>query len=148
MIEALNLSSEDHVLEIGTGSGYAAAVISRIVRQVTTIERHAELVAFARARLRKLGYNNVVALHGDGSQGWPAEAPYDAIIVAASGPDVPPSLCTQLAVGGRLVMPVGGRKQDQKLIRVLREPDGQFSRQTIGEVRFVPLIGAEGWRMA
>jgi protein-L-isoaspartate(D-aspartate) O-methyltransferase len=146
MIEALDLLPDDQVLDIGTGSGYAAAVISRIVRQVISIERHAELVTYALIRLQRLGYDNVIIHHGDGSQGWPPEAPYEAIIVAASGPDIPPALCSQLAVGGRLVMPVGGRKREQKLMRVIHQPDGQFNRKMIGEVRFVPLIGAEGWR--
>jgi protein-L-isoaspartate(D-aspartate) O-methyltransferase len=145
MIEALELSPTDHVLEIGAGSGYAAAVISRIVRRVTTIERHGELAQFAREKLRNLGYSNVTVYEGDGSRGWPADAPYAAIIVAASGPAVPVSLCEQLAVGGRLVMPIGGRKRDQKLVRAVRMADGRFPQEIIGQVRFVPLIGAEGW---
>jgi protein-L-isoaspartate(D-aspartate) O-methyltransferase len=145
MLEALELSPEDHLLEIGAGSGYAAAVASRIVRRVTTIERHGELAQFARERLQNLGYSNATVHEGDGSRGWPADAPYQAIIVAASGPAVPASLCEQLAIGGRLVMPIGGRKRDQKLVRVVRMADGRCPQETIGQVRFVPLIGVEGW---
>ena len=148
MILQLQLSPTDRVLEIGTGSGYAAAVLSHIARQVYTIERHHQLVEYAQERLQQLGYTNVHIRHGDGTQGWPEFAPYDAIIVAAGGPEVPPSLRNQLAVGGRLVMPVGGKKQRQRLVRVTRISLEQFDTERLTPVAFVPLIGAEGWEEA
>ncbi len=145
MAEALALQPGDRVLEIGTGSGYAAAVLGRIAREVYTVERHAELAATAAARLRDAGFHNVVVQHGDGTLGLPAHAPYDAIVVAAGGPSVPPALCEQLAIGGRLVVPVGEDRDLQELVRVTRRADGGFDRETLGGVRFVPLIGVQGW---
>src|SRR5581483_9573296 len=143
---ALALRPGDRVLEIGTGSGYAAAVLSRVARQVYTVERHEELAAAAAARLRELGYANVSVLHGDGTLGWPEHAPYDAIVVAAGGPGVPEALLDQLAAGGRLVMPVGEARELQTLIRITRRPDGRLEREDLGDVRFVPLVGVQGWR--
>lgn len=144
MCAMLQLVPQDRVLEIGTGSGYAAAVLSRIVRQVYTVERHEELVVYARQRLSELGYDNVHVRHGDGTLGWPEHAPYDGIVVAAGGPNVPSSLRRQLAVNGRLVMPVG-KQRKQRLVRIIRQAENEFSQEQLGPVRFVPLIGEEGW---
>jgi protein-L-isoaspartate(D-aspartate) O-methyltransferase len=145
MTEALRLRPGDRVLEIGTGSGYAAAVLAVIVADVYTIERIASLAERARARLAELGYANVHVRHGDGSLGWPEHAPYDAIVVTAGGPDVPASLLRQLAVGGRLVMPVGRLPHVQRLVRVVRTGEEAWDREGLEEVSFVPLVGAEGW---
>jgi protein-L-isoaspartate(D-aspartate) O-methyltransferase len=145
MLAALQLEPTDRVLEIGTGSGYAAAVLSRMVAHVYTIERHAELARSAERKLAELGLANVSVLHGDGTLGWPAHAPYDAIVVAAGGPQVPEALLAQLAPGGRLVIPVGGERSLQELVRVTRSPAGSLVRESLGDVRFVPLIGAQGW---
>ena len=144
MTEALGLGPDDRVLEIGTGSGYAAAVLARIAREVYTIERHEELAETARTRLEELEFHNVFVRHGDGTLGWPERAPYDAIVVAAGGPRIPETLLAQLAPGGRLVIPVGEDKA-QELVRVTRRRDGSFEREDLGGVRFVPLVGAEGW---
>ena len=146
MLAALALRPGDRVLEIGAGSGYAAAVLSRIVAEVYTVERHAELADYARRRLADLDYDNVRVLHGDGTRGWPEHAPYDAIIVAAGGPAVPDSLRAQLAPGGRLVMPVGRSRQQQHLVLVTRRPDGVYDEERLAPVAFVPLIGEEGWQ--
>lgn len=145
MAEALELQPHERVLEIGTGSGYAAAVLGRIAAQVYTIERHAELAEAATRRLARLGYDNVHVMHGDGTLGWPTEAPFDAIVVAAAGPQIPPALLQQLAVGGRLVIPVGDTPRTQELLRVRRRADGSYAEDHLGGVRFVPLIGAQGW---
>ena len=144
MLSALKLQPHFNVLEIGTGSGYAAAVMSLLVRQVHTIERQEELVAYAKTRLNQLGYANIAVHLGDGTLGWPAAAPYDAIVVAAAGPTVPLSLRDQLGENGRLIMPVGSQKK-QKLQLVWRKSNGQFGHKTLTPVRFVPLIGSEGW---
>jgi len=144
MIAALHLRPSDRVLEIGAGSGYAAAVLSRIVAAVYTVERHHRLADFARARLEQLGYDNVSVMRGDGTHGWPAHAPYDGIVVAAGGPSVPESLRAQLAVGGRLVMPVGRSRSRQHLIRLTRRAD-DYREESLAPVAFVPLIGDEGW---
>jgi protein-L-isoaspartate(D-aspartate) O-methyltransferase len=146
MIEALHLRPADRVLEIGTGSGYAAAVLSRMSREVYTVERHGELVAYARARFQELGYDNIQVRHGDGTLGWPEHAPYDGIVVAAGGPQIPLSLRQQLAPGGRMVIPVGRHRERQQLVRITRENEGDFRQEKLGHVRFVPLIGREGWR--
>lgn len=146
MIASLQLKEADRVLEVGTGSGYEAAVLSRIACEVYTVERHERLVAYARKRLTQLGYDNVQLRHGDGTLGWPEHAPYDAIIVSAGGPFVPPSLLQQLAMNGRLVMPVGCDAYHQVLIRYTKEgPDSVFTEE-LGPVAFVPLIGSEGWQ--
>ena len=144
MLSALKLQPQFTVLEIGTGSGYAAAVLGQIVQQVHTVERKEALVAYANARLQQLGYTNVQVHLGDGTLGWPAAAPYEAIVVAAAGPNVPISLREQLGVNGRLIMPVGSYKK-QKLQLVWRKKDGRFGQKTLTPVRFVPLIGSEGW---
>lgn len=145
MIEAAAIGPGDRVLEVGAGSGYAAAVIGRIAAQVIAIERKPELVAVARERMERLGYSNVTIVEGDGTRGWPESAPYDAILAAASGSHVPQPLIDQLAPGGRLVMPVGGRAWVQQLIKLTKLADGRIERENLGEVRFVPLIGEEGW---
>ncbi|MFO0828214.1 MAG: protein-L-isoaspartate(D-aspartate) O-methyltransferase [Phycisphaerales bacterium] len=145
MIEASRLSTTDRVLEVGCGSGYAAAVMSRIAAEVYAIERYASLADDARARLARLGCANVHLICGDGSRGWREHAPYQVIIVSAGGPEVPPSLLEQLAVGGRLVIPVGDDRGDQELIRVWRTDERAFKRESLGRVHFVPLVGREGW---
>jgi len=146
MIEAAAIGPGDKVLEVGAGSGYAAAVISRIAERVIAIERHGELVQIARQRMARLGYDNVRILQGDGTRGCPDEAPFDAILAAASGSHVPQPLVDQLAPGGRLVMPVGDPGGVQELVKVTKRPDGTMRQDNLGGVRFVPLIGEEGWR--
>ena len=148
MIEAAAIEPDDKILEVGSGSGYAAAVISQIAEKVIGIERQHELVEPARERLGKLGYHKVEIVEGDGTRGWPAEAPYDAILVAASGSHLPKSLIEQLAPGGRLVMPIGEPGWVQKLIRLTKNEDGSLKETDLGAVRFVPLIGEEGWKNA
>ena len=145
MTEALQLKPQDRVLEVGTGSGYAAAVLAKVAQEVYTIERHAELAEQAAGRLREQGYDNVHVLHGDGTLGWPEHAPYDAIVVAAGGPEVPRPLLDQLAIGGRLVIPVGEEKTLQSLVRVTRTGADEYHREELCDVRFVPLVGAGGW---
>ena len=145
MIQAAGIGPGDRVLEVGAGSGYAAAVISRIARKVTAIERQHELVQIARERLRRLGYDNVEIVEGDGTRGWADHAPFDAILAAASGSHVPQALIAQLAPGGRLVMPIGDPGAVQELVKVTKQPDGILKQEDLGGVRFVPLIGEEGW---
>src|SRR5271169_5280641 len=145
MIEALVLRGGEKVLEIGAGSGYAAAVLSEIAADVYTVERHGPLAEKAAATLADLGYDNVHVLHGDGTRGWPAHAPYDAIIVAAGGPTIPESLKDQLKIGGRLVIPVGTDQRAQELVRVTRTAQSEYRREDLADVRFVPLLGEEGW---
>ncbi|HUJ58361.1 MAG TPA: protein-L-isoaspartate(D-aspartate) O-methyltransferase, partial [Kofleriaceae bacterium] len=144
MIEALELRGDETVLEIGTGSGYAAAVLGRVAKQVYTIERVPELERVARERLARLGFANVETRCGDGTLGWPEHAPYDAIIAAAGGPEVPRVLIDQLAIGGRLVIPIGDSR-NQQLVRFTRVSDDKVHQEDLGAVRFVPLIGAHGW---
>jgi len=146
MAEALELAPHERVLEIGAGSGYAAAVLSRIAKEVFTIERHRELADTARERLKKLGYENVQVRWGDGTRGWPEEAPFDAIVVAAGGPGIPRALLQQLRIGGRLVIPVGEEQDSQQLIRAIRREDHEFEYEELGAVQFVPLIGEAGWQ--
>jgi len=144
MADALELEPHDKALEIGTGSGYAAAILGAITAHVHTIERHETLCIRARTVLEELGFDNVYVRCGDGTKGWPEEAPFDAIAVTAGGPVVPKSLREQLAVGGRLVIPVGDAGV-QRLKRVWRTGEDEFEEEDFGPVRFVPLIGAEGW---
>ncbi len=144
MTEALRLTGSETVLEIGTGSGYAAAVLARVARHVYTIERHAELADLARERLAALGITNVDVRCDDGTLGWPEHAPFDAIVVAASGPELPQALLDQLTIGGRLVIPVGTSRA-QELVRVTRTSEDAFKREELGAVQFVPLIGEQGW---
>src|SRR6056297_988488 len=145
MAAALELEEDDRVLEIGTGSGYAAAVLARVVSEVFTVERYKKLAETATQRLDDEGFENVLVLHGDGTEGWPSHAPYDAVVVAAGGPDVPQPLLDQLALGGRLVIPVGKDRTLQKLIRVTKTGDDNYEQEDLGAVRFVPLVGAAGW---
>ncbi len=145
MIDKLKLGPTDKVLEIGTGSGYAAAILSRIAARVYTVERIAELVEFARDNLNRCGYTNVFIHHGDGTIGWPKHAPYDGIIVAAGGPKIPTTLRNQLTIGGRLIIPVGKEPRAQQLIRITRTGPRSFHKETLSHVRFVPLIGEQGW---
>jgi len=147
MTEALELEPGDRVLEIGTGSGYAAAVLAEIAKDVFTIERHPILADTARDRLADLGYANVRVACGDGTLGWSEHAPFDAIVVTASGPEVPRALRDQLAIGGRLVMPVAAGRA-QELVRVTRVGRTEYRREELGAVQFVPLIGAQGWAVA
>ncbi len=145
MTEALGLQGGERVLEIGTGSGYAAAVLAHIAKDVYTVERYGQLATKAADTLSHLGYGNVHVLHGDGTLGWPEHAPYDAIVVAAGGPSVPEALKAQLKVGGRLVIPVGADRGLQELVRVTRRSQHDYQQEDLADVRFVPLVGAEGW---
>jgi protein-L-isoaspartate(D-aspartate) O-methyltransferase len=145
MIEAAEVQPGDHVLEVGAGSGYAAAVIGQVSESVIAIERHAALGKLAAARMVSLGYDNVEVRIGDGTEGAPDDGPFDAILVAAGGPEVPQALKNQLKVGGHLVMPVG-EASDQKLCKVSRVAKDRFEEENLGAVMFVPLIGAQGWR--
>jgi len=146
MIEAAGIAPGAAVLEIGAGSGYAAAVIGRIAERVIAIERHGELAALAEARMRRMGYGNVSIVHGDGSTGKSDGAPFDAILAAASGSHVPEALKRQLAIGGILVMPIGEPGAVQTLVAVTRTGDESYRTRDLGPVRFVPLIGEEGWK--
>jgi protein-L-isoaspartate(D-aspartate) O-methyltransferase len=143
MTEALELTGGEHVLEIGTGSGYQAAVVSRLAAKVFTVESHELLAAAARARLEQLGYANVEVHVGDGTLGLPEAAPFDAILVTAAAPGIPPPLLEQLAEGGRLVIPVGSPDQ-QELLQVRRSAARVTSR-VLHHCRFVPLVGRHGW---
>lgn len=144
MTEALELGPADRVLEIGTGSGYQCAVLAEVAGEVWSVERIPELADEAFALLAELGYANVHVRCGDGSLGWPEEAPFDAIVVTAAAPEAPPTLLAQLSPrGGRLVVPVGDRDL-QRLSVVRRTPDGYRTSRSIG-CRFVPLLGEEGW---
>ncbi|MCK1537503.1 MULTISPECIES: protein-L-isoaspartate(D-aspartate) O-methyltransferase [unclassified Bradyrhizobium] len=145
MTEAAELNPADKVLEIGTGSGYATAVASRLARTVHTIERHGDLASVAADRLSRLGYTNCVVHTADGTRGLPEEAPFDAILVAAGGPAIPEPLKQQLAIGGRLVIPVGDFEHEQSLLRLTRRSDFEYEEEAFGAVRFVPLIGEHGW---
>ena len=146
MSEALELTGSERVLEIGTGSGYQTAILARLAREVFTVEFHAALSAAAGERLAQLGINNVTLVTADGSAGLPAHAPYDAILVTAAAPAVPPTFIEQLADGGRLVIPVGpvGRTDTQELVR-LRKSGGKTATEALQYCRFVPLVGRYGW---
>jgi protein-L-isoaspartate(D-aspartate) O-methyltransferase len=144
--ELLGITGDDRVLDVGTGSGYQAAVLAELADEVVTIERVPELVETAREALRQAGYENVEVRLGDGSVGVPDRAPFDAIAVAAAAPTVPPALYDQLADGGRLVVPRGGRS-GQELVLVERTPTGPVERRSV-PCRFVPLLGEEGFRSA
>lgn len=148
MIEALHPARHHRVLEVGTGSGYAAAVLSRIVSQVYTVERHSSLARLATWRLHRLGFRNVRVHTGDGSGGWIDHAPFDGILVSAGAPFVPDALRHQLAVGGRLVIPVGPSRSQQELLCIERRGASEWVEHGLGEVRFVPLVGETAWREA
>ena len=139
MTQALELTGREHVLEVGTGSGYQAAVLAELAHDVVTIERHAELSDQAAAALAEMGYANVKLLVGDGSQGWPPGAPYDRIIVTAAAERCPPALFEQLAEGGILVIPVG--RDDGQMLERIRKRDGRAEIQHLSACRFVPLVG-------
>jgi protein-L-isoaspartate(D-aspartate) O-methyltransferase len=144
MTELLELTPADRVLEIGTGSGYQTAILACLARQVYTIEWHLRLMLDASERLKQLGLTNVRYRCADGSRGWPEQAPFDAVLVTAGAPAVPPSLVEQLSQGGRLVVPVGG-EQDQTLVRVRRADAGSRAEEYF-KCRFVKLLGREGWQ--
>lgn len=139
MTQALRIGADSKVLEIGTGSGYQAAILSHISRRVYSVEALPVLAEAARERLARLGYG-VIVKTGDGRLGWPDHAPYDAIIVTAAPAEPPPALVQQLAPGGRLVIPLGDRQWDQVLWRIEKGPDGKLAAKRLNEVRFVPLI--------
>jgi len=145
MIEALGVRRGDLVLEVGAGSGYAAAVLSRLADRVYAIERQPALAEAARDRLHRLGYDNVEIRTGDGTLGLPDAGPFDAILVSAGGPAIPQALIDQLAPGGRLVIPVG-MPREQRLLRVAKSAGGRVHREDLGQVSFVPLVGRAGWR--
>ena len=145
MIEGLSLKGGEKVLEIGAGSGYSAAVLAEVAGQVYTIERIEELAVDAAEAIADLGYDNVEVIHADGTLGLPGQAPFDAIVVTAGGPEIPKSLKEQLKIGGRMVIPVGAYKDIQELVRVTRKSDTDYVEEDIADVRFVPLVGAEGW---
>ena len=144
MLQAAEIKPTDRVLDVGTGSGYAAAVASRLAAHVYTVERHALLVDTACRRFDELGYRNITVRHGDGTLGWPEQAPFDVILVGAGGPKVPQAYGRQLAIDGRLVMPVGPAHH-QRLVRVERHAENDFTEDDLGSVTFVPLIGEHGW---
>ena len=144
MTQLLDPQPDDRMLEIGLGSGYQTAILAEIVREVFAVERVQELATSALELLNEMGYANVQVLFGDGTLGYPGAAPYNGILVAAAGPDIPPALANQLADGGRLVMPVGAIKDNQILVRLTRN-GAQFTREQVLEVRFVPLIGQHGF---
>jgi len=145
MVEALALRGGEKVLEIGAGSGYAAAILAQISGEVFTVERIGQLAEKAAINLARAGYKNVHVRHADGTEGWIDHAPFDAILVSAGAPDIPRSLLQQLVVGGRMVIPVGSDPRAQELIRVTRVAEGEYEREDIADVRFVPLVGKEGW---
>lgn len=145
MIECAEVGPGDRVLEVGAGSGYAAAVIGQIADHIYAVERHPALADQARRRVEKLGYANVEICVGDGTKGWPDAAPFDAILVAAGGPDAPAALKAQLAIGGRLVIPVGEQDGGQTLLKLTRRSETEYEEEDLGGVRFVPLIGEQGW---
>lgn len=147
MIEAAAIGAQDRVLEVGTGSGYAAAVLSLVAGSVHSIERIDALTRLARARLDALAFVGIHLRTGDGTLGWPEAAPFDAILVAAAGPEVPPPLKQQLAIGGRLLMPLDacGQGGTQWLLRMVRRGADDYEREILGGVSFVPLIGQFGW---
>jgi len=142
MAEALSLRPTDRVLEIGTGSGYAAAVLGLLAAEVHTVERHAELARSAAGRLADLGHRRVHVHAGDGTQGWAAAAPYDAVVVSAGAGHLPEALVDQLVVGGRMVVPLDAAEGWQRLYRLRRLQRGRWTRDDLGGVRFVPLVGA------
>lgn len=145
MAQALQLEGRERVLDIGTGSGYAAAVLASLALEVFSIERIPELAEQARRNLEQAGFSQVHVHCGDGTLGWPEAAPFDGICVAAGAPAVPETLKQQLAVGGRLIIPVGSEHSVQRLVCITRRTDADFEREDFGDVRFVPLMGEQGW---
>jgi len=143
MTQALELAGQEKVLEVGTGSGYQTALLAELVREVVSIERHAELLEEARTRLRELGYQNVTLINGDGTLGWPERAPYDRIVVTAAAAACPPALFEQLAEGGIMVIPIG--TPDSQMLQAIRKIDNRPKVADLSLCRFVPLVGAQGW---
>ncbi len=143
-VEKLGIQGHERVLEIGTGSGYAAAILAALAREVVTVERIDALAVLATERLARLGLTNIHVQHADGTLGWPAGAPYEVICVAAGAPKPPRALLDQLAIGGRLVVP-HGPLDDQHLARITRRDETSYDEEDLGAVRFVPLVGTEGW---
>ena len=146
MIEAMGLGGGERVLEVGSGSGYAAAVLAEIASEVIGIERQPALAKRAKETLARLGYDTVTVIEGDGSLGYAPGAPYDAILVSAAAPGVPPALIEQLRPGGRLVVPVGRVRAHQTVRRIEKAADGGLVEEEITGVRFVPLVGEQGWK--
>ena len=144
MTQALELGRDDRVLEIGTGSGYQAAILAQIVYRVYTVERKRALYMQTRNLFDKLNYYNIVTKYADGTKGWQEESPFDAIVVTAGAPELPEVLITQLAEGGRLVVPVGNQ-HTQELIKICREK-GDVQQTNLGGCRFVKLVGEHGWK--
>lgn len=140
MTQALELHTRMRVLEVGTGSGYQAAVLSKLARRVYTIERHKELMLLAEERFRELGLHNIVTIRGDGSKGWPAAAPFERILVTAAASEMPACYLEQLAPGGIMVIPVGANGGEQMLMKLRKSKDGSISSEPLMPVRFVPLI--------
>jgi protein-L-isoaspartate(D-aspartate) O-methyltransferase len=140
MLQAAGIKPSDRVLEIGSGSGYGAAVLSELAMRVWSIERHPKLARMAGSRIAELGRANVTVLRADGSNGWPPAAPFDAIIVTAGGPVIPEALKQQLSVGGRLIIPVGPYGEVQKLMKVTRTSAAEWIEEDLGAVQFVPLV--------
>lgn len=146
MAQEAELKPQDRILEIGTGSGYSTAVLSQLAAHVYSIEWHSELADLAKTRLEQLGYRNTTLSVGDGTLGWSKFAPFDAIIVTAGGPQVPLTLLKQLKVGGRLVIPIGSDLETQQLTKVVKKDEKTYLTTELGSVRFVPLVGQEGWK--
>ncbi len=144
MTELLEINSESRVLEIGAGSGYQTAILAKVAGQVYSIERIANLAREAQSRIRQLGIYNATVKCFDGTLGWAANAPYDAILVAAGGPAIPEPLVAQLKIGGRLVVPIGESRESQRLVRIIKTSAG-YKREDHGGCAFVPLIGQHGW---
>lgn len=142
MTQALEITDRNKVLEIGTGSGYQTAVLSLLCRRVYTIERHKSLLKTTEERFRKLNLSNVTAIAGDGSRGWPEQAPFDRILVTAAARQMPETLKAQIAVGGCMVIPVGPRSAEQHVMRVRRTSEAEFQTEQLWPVRFVPLVGS------
>ncbi len=147
MTELLGISGKERVLEIGGGSGYQTAILAELARKVFTVERVPELAEGLKQMIRRLGIRNVSVRCGDGTEGWSVYAPFDAILVAAGGPEIPEPLLDQLETGGRLVIPIGETQKSQRLVRVTRTEKG-FSTEDAGPCTFVPLIGEHGWKEA
>ena len=140
MTEALELNSRLRVLEIGTGSGYQAAILSKLARRVYTIERHKELLVVAEARFRELGLHNIVTMRADGSRGWKEAAPFERIIVTAAAAEIPDIYIEQLAMGGIMIIPVGASVAEQMLVKICKDKHGEITRENLMAVRFVPLV--------
>lgn len=146
MIDSLNLNKDDKVLEIGTGSGYAAAVLAKIVNEVYTIEKIDRLAEKAKERFKKLNYTNISTKVGDGTLGWEENAPYDGIVVSAAAPHVPEALINQLAESGKIIIPVGEDGGVQRLKLIKKAKDGTVNEENLDYVRFVPLLGENGYK--